>query len=233
MALYLLIACLALKRKSAELTVGALSASQVNAANLGIPIAIFVLGDATYSVPVLLFQLAILQPLSLIFLDVQTQRVSAGILGVLKGIATNPLILASLAGVIVATTGVSIPQTVMNPIEIIGGAAVPAMLMAFGISLVGSKPLQKDSSRRTDVLLALTFKLIVHPLIAWLLAAFVFQLDSAGIFMAVILGVLPTAQNVFVTATHYNQGMIAAKDTVLLSTLLGVPLMFICAMIFA
>ncbi|WP_176744703.1 AEC family transporter, partial [Arthrobacter sp. HMSC06H05] len=197
------------------------------------PIAIFVLGDATYSVPVLLFQLAILQPLSLIFLDVQTQRVSAGILGVLKGIATNPLILASLAGVIVATTGVSIPQTVMNPIEIIGGAAVPAMLMAFGISLVGSKPLQKDSSRRTDVLLALTFKLIVHPLIAWLLAAVVFQLDSAGIFMAVILGVLPTAQNVFVTATHYKQGMVTAKDTVLLSTLLGVPLMFICAMIFA
>ncbi len=233
MALYLLIARLALKRKSAELTVGALSASQVNAANLGIPIAIFVLGDATYSVPVLLFQLAILQPLSLIFLDVQTQRVSAGILGVLKGIATNPLILASLAGVIVATTGVSIPQTVMNPVEIIGGAAVPAMLMAFGISLVGSKPLQKDSGRRTDVLLALTFKLIVHPLIAWLLAAVVFQLDSAGIFMAVILGVLPTAQNVFVTATHYNQGMVTAKDTVLLSTLLGVPLMFICAMIFA
>ena len=232
MAIYLLIARLALKRKSAELTVGALSASQVNAANLGIPIAIFVLGDATYSVPVLLFQLAILQPLSLIFLDVQTQRVSAGILGVLKGIATNPLILASLAGVIVATTGVSIPQTVMNPVEIIGGAAVPAMLMAFGISLVGSKPLQKDSGRRTDVLLALTFKLIVHPLIAWLLAAVVFQLDSAGIFMAVILGVLPTAQNVFVTATHYNQGMVTAKDTVLLSTLLGVPLMFICAMIF-
>ena len=233
MALYLLIARLALKRKSAELTVGALSASQVNAANLGIPIAIFVLGDATYSVPVLLFQLAILQPLSLIFLDVQTQRVSAGILGVLKGIATNPLILASLAGVIVATTGVSIPQTVMNPVEIIGGAAVPAMLMAFGISLVGSKPLQHGNGRRIDVMLALTFKLIVHPLIAWLLAAVVFQLDSAGIFMAVILGVLPTAQNVFVTATHYNQGMVTAKDTVLLSTLLGVPLMFICAMIFA
>ncbi|WP_198020674.1 AEC family transporter, partial [Pseudoglutamicibacter albus] len=194
-----LIARLALKRKSAELTVGALSASQVNAANLGIPIAIFVLGDATYSVPVLLFQLAILQPLSLIFLDVQTQRVSAGILGVLKGIATNPLILASLAGVIVATTGVSIPQTVMNPIEIIGGAAVPAMLMAFGISLVGSKPLQHGSGRRVDVVLVLTFKLIVHPLIAWLLAAVVFQLDSAGIFMAVILGVLPTAQNVQTT----------------------------------
>ncbi|MDR7294282.1 AEC family transporter [Pseudoglutamicibacter albus] len=199
MALYVLIARLALKRKSAELTVGALSASQVNAANLGIPIAIFVLGDATYSVPVLLFQLAILQPLSLIFLDVQTQRVSAGILGVLKGIATNPLILASLAGVIVATTGVSIPQTVMNPIEIIGGAAVPAMLMAFGISLVGSKPLQHGSGRRVDVVLVLTFKLIVHPLIAWLLAAVVFQLDSAGIFMAVILGVLPTAQNVQTT----------------------------------
>lgn len=233
MALYVLIARLALKRKSAELTVGGLSAAQVNAANLGIPIAIFVLGDATYSVPVLLFQLAFLQPLSLIFLDVQTQRVSAGVLGVLKGIATNPLILASIAGVIVATTGLSIPETVMNPIGILAGASIPAMLMAFGISLVGSKPLQKDSGRRSDVMLAVAFKLIVHPLIAWFFAAVVFQLDSAGIFMAVILGVLPTAQNVFVTASNYNQGTVTAKDTVLLSTLLGVPLMFICAMIFA
>ena len=153
------------------------------------------LGDATYSVPVLLFQLAILQPLSLICLDVQTQRVGSGVVGALKGIATNPLILASLAGVIVAT----IPETVMNPIEILGGAAVPAMLMAFGISLVGSKPLQHGSGRRIDVMLVLTFNLIVHPLIAWFLAAVVFQLDSAGIFMAVILGVLPTAQNVQTT----------------------------------
>lgn len=36
----------------------------------------------------------------------------------------------------------------------------------------------------------------------------------------------------FAFATHYNQGTVTAKDTVLLSTLLGVPLMFLCAMLF-
>src|SRR5699024_9141690 len=86
--------------------------------------------------------------------------------------------------------------TLDESISLIAGAAIHAMLMAFGISLVGSRPLDKKQGRRRDTLLASTVKLLIHPTIAWLLAAFVFQLDQDGILTSTVLASLPTAQNV-------------------------------------
>src|SRR5690348_12304931 len=56
-------------RRLGDATIGALSASYVNAGNLGIPIASYVLGNAALVAPTLLLQLLFLQPLALAFLD--------------------------------------------------------------------------------------------------------------------------------------------------------------------
>jgi predicted permease len=45
------------------------------------------------------------------------------------------------------------------------------------------------------------------------------------LFSAVVLAALPTAQNVFVTAQRYERGIVIAKDTVLLTTIVAVPAM--------
>jgi predicted permease len=50
---------------SAELTTGALATSYVNAGNLGVPVAAYVLGDASYVAPVLLFQVLVMAPVGL------------------------------------------------------------------------------------------------------------------------------------------------------------------------
>ena len=63
-ALYLAVTVPLLKGRSAsERIMSALSASLVNSANLGIPIAAYVLGDAALAAPALIFQLAIYTPL--------------------------------------------------------------------------------------------------------------------------------------------------------------------------
>ena len=49
-----------------------MSASLANSANLGIPIAVYVLGDASYVAPLLIFQLAFFTPLFLMVLDATT-----------------------------------------------------------------------------------------------------------------------------------------------------------------
>lgn len=72
-------------------------------------------------------------------------------------------------------------------------------------------------------------KLIIHPLAAWVLAAFVFQLDDEGVLIATVLASLPTAQNVFVAASRYNTGLIVARDTVFITTILAIPAMIIVA----
>lgn len=62
------------RRPAGEATIGTLAASYVNAGNLGIPIAVYLLGDAVAVVPTLLIQLLVLAPVAFTILDAQADR---------------------------------------------------------------------------------------------------------------------------------------------------------------
>ncbi len=69
---------LVLRRSVATTTVGALASGYVNANNIGLPVAVYVLGQATAVVPVILLQLVVLAPLALTVLDAATSAVAGG-----------------------------------------------------------------------------------------------------------------------------------------------------------
>ncbi len=215
----------ALKRSLPESLMSSMAASLANSANLGIPIAVYVLGDASYVAPLLIFQLAFFTPLFLILLDASTSKHRTTPLGFVLMILKNPMIVGSGLGLLVAGMHWQVPPLLMEPIHLIGGAAIPGMLIAFGLSLNGSRPLQASSGRRIDTLLASASKLLVQPAIAYLFAHFVLRLEGHALFAVVVVASLPTAQNVFVAASRYNTGLTVAKDTVLLTTVLAVPAM--------
>lgn len=219
------------KRPASERIIAAMSASTVNSANLGLPIALYVLGDIAYAAPIILFQLALYQPINLAMLDATTSRRRTTPIALLVATAKNPMIIGSLLGLVVALTGIELPSMVLEPIDLIAGASIPAMLMAFGISLVGSKPLEKKSGRRSDVLIATGVKLLVHPFLAWALAYWAFGLRGELLVASVIMAGLPTAQNIFVTAMRYDHGVTVAKDTVLITTVCAIPLMMLLAVL--
>ena len=229
--LFFLIVKFWLKRTLPEALMSSMSASLANSANLGIPIAVFVLGDASYVVPLLIFQLAFYTPLYLMALDASTSTHRTTPLRFLLMIVKNPMIVGSGLGLLVAGTGFQVPTLILEPIHLIGGAAIPAMLMAFGMSLNGSRPLQKDAGRRLDTLLASGFKLFVHPSIAYVFARFALGMDGHALFAVVVTAALPTAQNVFVAATRYRAGITVAKDTVLITTIVAVPAMIAVALL--
>ena len=62
------------KRDRGDTVIGAFASAYVNAGNLGLPIASYVLGDASLIGPTLLTQLLILQPLGLAVLDMPCRR---------------------------------------------------------------------------------------------------------------------------------------------------------------
>ncbi|MDQ0078851.1 AEC family transporter [Arthrobacter oryzae] len=222
--LFFVIVRFLLKRTVPESLMSSMSASLANSANLGIPIAVYVLGDASYVAPLLIFQLAFFTPLFLMALDATTSahRTTPGrfVLMILK----NPMIVGSALGLVVAGTGWQVPELVMQPIHLIGGAAIPAMLIAFGMSLNGARPLQGAAGRRLDTLLASAFKLVIHPAIAYVFARML-GMEGHALFAVVVTSALPTAQNVFVAASRYRTGLTVAKDTVLITTVVAVPAM--------
>ena len=67
--IYVVVAWWRWRRSVGEKVIGALASSYVNAGNLGLPVAAYVLGDAALVAPTLLLQLLVLQPLALAVLD--------------------------------------------------------------------------------------------------------------------------------------------------------------------
>jgi predicted permease len=228
---FLVVSLLIWRRPLPDATIGALASGYVNANNIGLPVSVYVLGDASSSAPVILLQLIVLAPIALTVLDVSTSgRVSIG--RILLQPVRNPLIIGSLLGVIVAVTHLHIPAPVLAPFQLVGGAAVPVILLTFGMSLSGSRVLAPGTDRR-DVLLASSLKLAAMPVVAWLLGQFVWQLHGHRLFVVVVLASLPTAQNVFNYAQRYGVATVLARDTVLITTALSIVVLVIVAALLA
>lgn len=228
---FAIVALVAWRRPLPEATIGSLGSAYANATNMGVPISAYVLGDASTSAPVILLQLMVISPLALTVLDLSTSgRVS--VRRVLLQPLRNPLIAASAAGVLVAVTGLEPWPEFMDFFDLVGGAAVPVILLAFGISLYGQRPLAAGTDRRA-VVLATALKMGVMPIAAWAFGRFVFGLEGHTLFAAVVLAALPTGQNVFNFAQRYGRGEVLARDIVLITTGLSLPVLIIAAALLA
>jgi len=216
---------------AAETTIGALGAGYVNANNIGLPVSVYVLGSASFVAPVLMLQLIVFAPVALTVLDV-TSRGAVSLRAILTGPVRNPMIIASLLGLIVDLTGVQLPDAVFKPFDLLGGAAVPLVLLAFGMSLRGSRPLRAGAGR-AQIITAALIKTVGMPLIGYLAGRFVFGLAGHDLFAVVALSALPAAQNVYNFASTYRRGEVVARDTVLLTTLLAIPALIVIAALLA
>jgi malonate transporter len=225
--LFLLVARLAWRRALPESVIGAAGSGYVNANNIGIPVAVYVLGNPALSAPVILLQLVVLAPIILIVMDVSTSG-HASLRTIFTAPFRNPLIIASLLGVIISVSGITVPKGILAPFVLIGGASVPVVLLAFGMSLYGRKLLEPGTDRK-DVILASAIKLLVMPVVAWVVGDFVFHLTGTTLFGCVVLAALPTAQNVLNYAQRYNRGVTMARDTVLITTVGAVPVLVAAA----
>jgi len=228
---FALVARLVWRRPVSETVVGTLASGYVNANNIGIPVAVYVLGDPAYSAPVVLLQLLVFAPVALTILDIQ-DRGTVSVRRILVQPFTNPIIIASALGLLLAVLGVHLPDAVMEPFRLVGAAMVPVVLMTFGMSLHGQRPLAPGTARR-DVLLASALKLVAMPLVAWSAGHFLFGLTGKPLFVVTVLAALPAAQNVFNYAQRYERGEVLARDVVLITTVLSVPVLFVIAALLA
>ncbi|EHY87899.1 AEC family transporter [Saccharomonospora azurea] len=216
------------RRPPGETAIAAMGSGYVNAGNLGLPVAAYVFGDATVVAPVLLFQLAILTPVFTTVLDVVSARRDGSRPTLSRTITAplrNPLAIASVSGLVVTATGVTLPEPVLAPVELLGALAVPAMLLAFGISLHGASRPGRDRESRLPLVAIVTVKTVVHPLMA-LGLGLVLGLEGVELLAVVVCAALPAAQNVFGYAVRFGHGVTLARDAVLVTTLLSLPVIF-------
>jgi predicted permease len=224
---YVLFSILVWKQSWAQTVVGSMSSSYVNAGNLGIPLAAYVLGNAAQIAPILLFQLAIYTPIVMLLLELTSQR-KANIGKSLLHAFANPILLASFAGVIVMVAHWHVPDVIMEPIQLLSGISVPGMLLTFGMSFAANRTLLSSGSTG-PVATAVVLKNIVQPIIAFFLASKLFDLTAANVMACVVMAALPAAQNVYTYATRFGTGKELARDGTLITTLVSVPVIVVIA----
>ena len=227
LAIYVVCARLVWRRGLGDTVIGGFASAYVNAGNLGLPVAAYVLGDATYVVPALLLQLCVLTPIGLGLLD-HDARGRTSWRQVLAQPLLNPLTLAMLLGVVLSLTGTALPGFVDQPLSLIGAMAVPSMLIAYGVALRLGGGFGAGGVR-AEIGLATVLKVAVQPLVATLVAAYALGLDGHALLAVAIVSALPTAQNVFTHASRYGRAEVLARDTILVTTALCLPVMLLIA----
>ena len=204
--------------------IGSLSSGYVNAGNLGIPVALYVLGEVTAIAPVMLFQLIVLAPIALSILDVATGEpasVGSKLIRPLK----NPIMIAALSGLAVSISGLTIPEPVLQPFILLGQATVPVMLIGFGMGLYGIRG-RTDDADRAPIALAVALKSFLQPAIA-LGAGLALGLSGGSLLAAVLCSSLPTAQNIYVYASRYVGATSMARQIVLITTITTIPVLLL------
>ena len=227
-------------RKPGERAIWGMAAGYVNSANLGIPIAMQVLGNLSFLIEVVVLQVLIVTPMILIVLDRHDDAAGRVRLSRIASLPVrNPVILASGLGVIASAAGFHAPVIVQATLGLLAGAAVPTALVALGASLYRARPaktaagtdipVERWRSAVSEMSVITAAKLVVQPAIAFAIGAFALRLPHAQLLAVVICAGLPSAQNTFVYAQHYRKGEALAGRAILVTTTLSMATLAVMA----
>ena len=140
----------------------------------------------------------------------------------LKGIAvkifTHPFILATLVGMSAAFFEYAPPEPVQTLLDTLSNAAAPCALFVMGVT-AALRPLKRIP---IELSYLVPIKLVLHPLLMYVLLIQIPELDPVWLYSAVLLAALPSATNVFVIAQQYGIWEERASSAVVVSTGLSI-----------
>jgi len=197
-----------------------------NLAFIGLPIVVFTASGLPDADPQTMQELAVLTlaPMMVIYNVVavlllygsQTGFSGELVAKTLRQVATNPLILASVAGIAVALAGWTFPNFLDRTLEALGRLALPLALLSIGGSLVTVPVRGSLAAAGTASLL----KVGVAPLIG-IGAGIALGAPSEVLLVAAIYLSCPTAAASYVLARQLGGDEALAASTIVISTLLS------------
>lgn len=204
-----------------------------NLAFMGVPLVMFVLADlpsemlsAEHRIEIETAMLLSLAPVivffnvvSVLFLAIYNESSQSKFSwrGVAVNVATNPILIACLVGMLFQRLGWQIPISINRTCEVVGAAAFPMALVGIGSQLatVGV------SERWVEPLISSLIKCVVCPLAGWLIST-QFGLAGAERLVVVILSAMPTAVSSYVLAEQMNADADLAATSVVFATALSI-----------
>jgi malonate transporter and related proteins len=213
----MLVARRVFQRDSREAVIHGFSSAQSNTVFLGIPLILRAYGEAG-AVPLFLL-LAIHLPIMMAVASILIETTgspdrSGGVKRFAKTLVTHPILLALVAGVAAKLLGFRTPDYLKPLLDSLANSASPVALISMGIGLA-------LYGFRSDPRAAWTvagFKLIIHPLLVYVLGTYVFRLEPVFTGVAVLFAALPSGINGYLLAMRYKTAEAFASNTLAIST---------------
>ncbi len=148
------------------------------------------------------------------------QGLSGAALGaqVTRAIFSQPLVLAIVFGLTVNLTGLPVPLSVGAAVDMIARAGLPTALFGLGGVLLRYRP----EGDKALIALVVVITLVLHPMVTYGLATYVFALDTASLRSAVVTSAMPPGVNAYLFAHMYGTGRRVAASSVLIATAVSV-----------
>lgn len=187
----------------------------------GLVIGTFGLAAAAPTALILTFDMAMLLIVTPLMMALGgTERTNARDMttGIARRLVTNPLIVATILGLLFAAFRIPLPYPVTALLTTARAAAGPTALFVFGLglALAGTEKLKLE----TPMLVAV--KLIIHPLIVFLLLSWVGGFDPTWVKTAVLLAALPPSADAFRTAQSYGFYVAGARAATLFAAAVAI-----------
>lgn len=204
--------------------INGLNSSYANTGFMGFPLLLALQGQAsqTYVLSATIITVCILFAISIILLETglsTQQKRSAMLLGVTKRLIKNPIIIAPACAALLPLFDVQLPRFAHASLTLLGNAAAPCALVTIGLFLADN--IQKRPSFSVNSIVLVATKLLLQPLLVFLLAYYVLALPSVVVFCAVLISALPTGTGPFMLAEYYRLDCRKTADVILLSTVLS------------
>lgn len=133
-----------------------------------------------------------------------------------KALATNPIILSTLAGMAASVSGIAMPAPLMNTLDILGKSALALGLVCVGSGLVFSL----EGLRPAALAYTSLAKLVLLPLMAVQVCA-LFGVSGPVALAAGFYCALPTAPNAYIMARQMGGDARLMASLITLQTLLA------------
>lgn len=175
-----------------------LSSIFTNAGNYGLPVCLFAFGQEGMDLGVVFMVAQTLMVYSLGVYIAASSQMSPGT--AMKQVLRMPAVYAAVAGMIVRTMDVPIPDILGRPMGLLSQAAVPVFLLLLGLQLIGS-----GGSRESwkVPLIVVPLRLVVAPVIAGLIGTAI-GLSGLAWKILVLQGAMSTPVNAMVIAQEFG-----------------------------
>ncbi len=213
------------KDNASSLLLKILASGYVNNAMYIVPVLTYLLGNPVAGVIGNLLQVILIQPIFITILCFINHKEKSTLRNMLTVLST-PLVAMPTLGLLCNYLGFIPPQVITITIQNIGSSASSVALFTFGLSLASIKLAQENINK--NLLFMVGIKNVIHPLIAFYIGKYIFNLDGYWLNALVISASAPTAFIVYFIAKQFSIEQNTVKTTVAISSIASlISLIFI------